>query len=282
MSKHLYKIVKGNGQIEYFQPSKLLHSLQKAGASQEVSDRILDHIEGELEDGMETSVIYRHAFELLKKSKPSTAAKYDLKRALLRLGPSGYPFEKFIGNIWEKLGYKVQVGVMVQGKCIEHEVDVVAENANEVIMMECKYHNYHDTRSDIKTALYVHARMEDLRSHWEKKHPGGEKSFHGRLVTNTQFSSTALQYSQCAGLEVLSWSYPKGKGLAQLIDEVGLHPITCLTSLTEEQTKRILNDGHVLCKDIEKALKGMRLKGKEKEKILQEAQELCQYKPRKK
>lgn len=278
MAKKLFRIIKGNGASEYFQTDKLLNSLERSGANETEAQRIVDHIQNELEDGMRTEDIYHHAFDLLKKTKPSMAAKYDLKKALLRLGPSGYPFEKFIGKLWEKQGYKVQVGVVVTGRCIEHEVDVIAENDEEVIMMECKYHNYHDTKSDIKTALYVHARMEDLKAHWQKKHPNSKKKFKGCLVTNTQFSHTAIEYANCVGLNIIAWSYPQGKGLARLIDKVGLHPITCLTSLTEEQSKQLLNSGHVLCKDVAKGITTLRLKKNQREKVLQEAEEVCQLK----
>jgi hypothetical protein len=282
MSKKLFQVLKGNGELEYFQPSKLLHSLKRAGASPKVARRILQHVESELQDGMKTSKIYHDAFELLKQTRPSHAAKYDLKRALLKLGPSGYPFEKFIGKIWERMGYKVQVGVMVQGHCIEHEVDVVAENDDEVIHMECKYHNYSDTRSDVKTALYVHARMEDLKKGWYERYGKDGKTFRGMLVTNTQFSTTAVEYASCVGLEVLSWSYPSGKGLAQIIDEVGLHPITSLTSLNNHQISQLLQEGHVLCKDIGPGIKKLRLKKDEKARVMEEASELCEYHPQKK
>jgi hypothetical protein len=276
MAKKLFQIIKGNGETEYFQPEKLHHSLKRAGSDSKTARRIIDHIENELKDGMKTLDIYTHAFDLLKKTKPSMAAKYDLKKALLRLGPSGYPFERFIGKLWEKQGYKVEIGKMVSGICIEHEVDVIAENEHEVVMMECKYHNYHDIKSDIKTALYVHARMEDLKAHWQAKHGDSKKTFKGCLVTNTQFSHTAIKYAECVGLNIVAWSYPAGKGLAQLIDKVGLHPITCLTSLTEEQSKQMLNDGHVLCKDVAKGLPSLRLKKEQREKVLQEAEEVCQ------
>ncbi len=276
MSKKLFQIIKGNGATEYFQTEKLHHSLKRAGADTKTARRIIDHIENELEDGMKTIDIYNHAFDLLKKTKPSMAAKYDLKKALLKLGPSGYPFEKFIGKLWEKQGYKVKVGQMVEGQCIEHEVDVIAENENEIIMMECKYHNYHDVKSDIKTALYVHARMQDLKARWDERHGDSKKTFRGCLVTNTQFSHTAIKYAECVGLEILAWSYPQGKGLAQIIDRVGLHPITCLTSLTEDQSKQLLNSGHVLCKDVTKGISTLKLKKGQREEVLQEAQEVCQ------
>jgi hypothetical protein len=276
MSNKTFKVVKWSGESEFFQPDKLVGSLKRAGATEDVSQRILSHIEHELKDGMKTSEIYQHAFELLKKNTPVVAARYDLKKAIMRLGPSGYPFEKFIGNIWQRLGYQVKTGTVVMGRCIEHEVDVLAENAKEVLMMECKYHNYHDTQSDVKTALYVHARMEDLKSHWEKKHRDSGKKFKGYLVTNTKLSSTAIQYAECVGLNVISWSYPAGNGLAKIIDQVGLHPITCLTTLTEGHIRTLLNDGNVLCRDVIPNLNKLNLSKEEKERVTQEAMELCQ------
>jgi len=279
-SKRLYKVIKWNGDTEWFRSEKLANSLKRAGASDEIIQRIVSHVEQELEDGMKTSEIYQHAFDLLKKNMPVVAARYDLKKAIMRLGPSGYPFEKFVGNIWKRLGYKVRTGVMVPGKCIEHEVDVIAENDKEILMMECKYHNYHDTLSDIKTALYVHARMQDLKAYWEKKHRKTGKNFKGYLVTNTKFSNTALQYAKCVGLNVISWSYPNGGGLAEIIDRVGLHPVTCLTTLTEGHIKTLLDQGNVLCRDAIANIKSLHLSPEEQARVEQEAMELCQLPPR--
>lgn len=278
MDKKLFRVIKWNGETEYFQPEKLLGSLKRSGASDKVADRVLHHIVSELEDGMKTETIYQHAFELLKKTAPVVAARYDLKKAIMRLGPSGYPFEKFIGHMWELLGYSVKTGVMMQGKCIDHEVDVVAEKEDEILMMECKYHNIHTTKSDIKAALYVHARMEDLEAFWKKNNPDSATNFKGCLVTNTKFSSSAITYAECVGLHVISWSYPPEQALASTIDRVGLHPLTCLTSLPERHMKTLLNQGYVLCKDIPKAIDTLSLPKEQREKIIQEALEVCQMK----
>ena len=50
------------------------------------------------------------AFNLLKANSKFVAAKYQLKRAIMELGPSGYPFESFISEVlkqiraeWKKL-----------------------------------------------------------------------------------------------------------------------------------------------------------------------------------
>jgi Holliday junction resolvase len=278
MPKRLFQVIKGNGEREYFNPEKLFHSLKRGGAPDDLANLIVEHILSELKDGMKTSEIFDHAFELLKDKRPAVAARYDLKRALMRLGPSGYPFEQFVGKIWESMGYKVQVGVIVSGKCIEHEVDVVAENGKEILMIECKYHNQNDTKSDIKTALYVHARMEDLEAGWRQKHPDSKKKFRGLLMTNTQFSSAAIQYAKCVNFEIISWDRPEGKSLKDMIDRSDMHPVTSLTSLNESQMRTLLNKGVVLCRDIPKGLNMLDLKQDHRDKIHAEAVELCRLK----
>lgn len=279
MEKRLFTVIKWNGETEFFDPEKLKNSLFRSGASETVSKRILEHIENKLTDGMKTATIYEYAFGLLKKSEPGIAARYDLKKAILRLGPSGYPFEQFVSRLFEHFGYRVQTGIMVQGHCVEHEVDVVAENNQEILMMECKYHNFHDTNSDLKTALYVHSRMEDLKAAWQEKNPSSSKIFKGYLVTNTKVSETALRYAECSGLLVISWSYPKGSGLAKLIDVAGLHPVTCLTTLTEMHIKTLLNSGHVLCRDVPQFAKDLQLSREQEKTLHRELDVLLQAKP---
>ena len=82
-------VVKVNGEKEPFNANKLRRSLEKAGARAEVCDSIVDHVVGELQNGMSTTHIYRHAFSLLRKiEKHPVAARYSMRRAVFGLGPS--------------------------------------------------------------------------------------------------------------------------------------------------------------------------------------------------
>ncbi|MBU4205067.1 ATP-binding protein, partial [Patescibacteria group bacterium] len=123
-------------------PKKLKTSLLKSGASREVVEVIAQKIESELTDGMKTKDIYRKAFSmLLKKKENIPAAKYSVRRAVMDLGPNGFPFEDFVGEIYRAKGYSVEVGKNVKGACVMHEIDVVAQNKNEIVMIEIKFHN---------------------------------------------------------------------------------------------------------------------------------------------
>lgn len=202
----------------------------------------------------------------------------------MELGPSGYPFEKFVGEILKFQGFTVQVGVMVEGHCVSHEVDVVAEKGEEHFMVECKFHNIPGVKSDVKIPLYIQARFKDVEKRWLTM-PGHEAKFHqGWLVTNTKFTGDAIQYGTCVGLNLLGWDYPINGSLNELIDNSDLHPITCLTTLTKVEKLQLLEKKILLCKEIcEKPslLDSLDISPLRNAKVLEEGHELCsQFKHR--
>jgi hypothetical protein len=243
-------VIKASGEKVAFSPEKLAKSLQRSGAREDAIGNILTEVKGHLYEGMPTKKIYKLAFGLLKKVSKPTAARYSLKKAIMELGPSGFPFEKYFAEILKHRGYKVRVGEIVQGHCVKHEVDVIAEINNHHIMVECKYHNLPGISCDVKIPLYIHSRFRDVEISW-KKLPGHENKIHqGWVVTNTKFTDDAIQYAQCAGLQLIGWNYPLLDNLKNMIDRSGLYPITCLTSLTQSEKQHLLNNKIVLSKEI--------------------------------
>lgn len=249
MSDQKIFIIKTDGTKEEFQRSKLEESLVRSGASIEVKDKIVNHISREIEDGMSTTAIYSHAFELLHKFERPVAARYSLKRAIADLGPSGFPFEKFVAEIFKAKGYTTLTDQIVDGRCVDHEIDVVAWNENKLIMAEAKFHNELGLKSDLKVALYIKARFDDLK---EKEFIFGTKRKldEGILITNTNFTAKAVQYCECAGVRLIGWNYPSSENLHDMIEDSSLHPITCLTTLSLVEKKNLMEKGVVLCKSI--------------------------------
>lgn len=267
-------VVKMDGEKELFDVNKLRASLRRAKAPQEMVDDIVEKVELELYDGMSTSNIYKRAYEILEKAQKPIAARYSLRRALADLGPTGFPFEYFVGEIFRAKGYEVKTGVMVQGRCAEHEVDMVAENETEQISMEIKFHNNIKIKSDMKVALYVKARFDDILAAQE----GDKKKHKGWLLTNTKFTKNVLSYANCAGLKLISWSYPEGGSLQDLVEETGLHPLTCLTTLPNREKTLLMNEGLVLCRDVNKNIPLLEKYGLSSETIgliQEEAQGVC-------
>lgn len=261
-----------------FEPERLRNSLKRSGANEDSIDLIVSEITNKLEEGTSTKKIYQQAFRMLKKAKPSNAARYKLKRAIMELGPTGYAFEKFIGRVFDHLGYNTTVSVVVQGKCVSHEVDVMAENENERLLIECKYHNRSGDKSDVKVPLYIHSRFNDVAHTWQEELQGS-KELKAWIATNTQFSVDAIAYGNCVGLGLLSWAYPEGNGLKDLIDRLALFPITCLTSLTWKEKDLLLEQGVMLSRDIYKdpeVLTILKLSKNRTDNTLKECTELYQ------
>lgn len=245
-----FQVTKADGEQVPFEEAKLRNSLRKAGAKEDEINHITYRIGEEMFDGISTQTIYKKAFEILKKTPGPTAAKYSIKKALLDLGPSGYPFERFVGQILHHHGFKVEVGITLQGKCVTHEIDVLALKDDQHFMIECKFHNQMGRKCDVKIPLYINSRFLDVADNWRKL-PGHENKFHqGWIVTNTRFTTDAQQYGECAGLRLLSWDYPKKNNLRHFIDRASLHPVTCLTTLSNNDKQRILDQGIVLCKEL--------------------------------
>lgn len=200
-------IQKASGKLEEFSPAKLKNSLLRSGASPELTNKIVKHLEKELFEGISTEQIYSHAFKILKKTRSLAAPNYNLKRAVMNLGPTGFPFEQLLARVLTRLGCQVQTNQVVAGQCLSHEIDVTAIFHNQTYLIEAKYHNRPGRKEEVKTALYLYARFLDLK----------EKFDQAWLITNTKVTSEVKKYAQCVGLKVTSWDYPEDQSLRKLI-----------------------------------------------------------------
>lgn len=267
-------ITKADGSQEAFDPAKLEHSLALAGASSTARARVVAKVIGELRPGVRTEDIYHHAFETLKQEDHlPVAARYSVKRAVFQLGPSGYPFESFLAEVLRANGWSARAEVTLMGRCVSHEVDVLAEKQGKRVGIEAKFHNDPGGKVDVKDALYVKARYDDL-----KQAPlSSSRVDEGWLVTNTTFTRNAIRYARCSNLTLLGWDYPKTRGLLSLIEEGKVHPITCLTSLSESEKRRLLDNKIVLCKSVTTShlLQEYGIKPDKFPRVLDEARLLC-------
>ncbi len=243
-------IVKANGKREIFDPEKLRFSLLNAGASAENTEEVLKKLLPDLRSGMSTHDIYREAFHVLSGISRPAARRYSLRRAVMQLGPSGFPFEDFVAEILRAKGFECATRQTVLGGCVPHEMDVVAWNEKKLIMIEAKFHNELGIKSDLKVALYIHARFEDLKDNVFKYGGKDRRVTDSWLITNTKFSSTAIHYAECKNMTLIGWNYPERGNLQDMIEEEGLHPITCLTTLSDEEKRHLLSMGVVLCSAI--------------------------------
>ena len=270
---HLMKITKSDGTLQLFEEEKLVSSLRRVGANPDTIDDIVDEVEREMWEGMTTADIYHRAFALLRKHSAPTAVRYSIRRAMFDLGPDGFPFEKFVARIFKIWGYEAVTDQTILGTCVEHEVDVVAWKDDELAMSEVKFHNEFGLKSDLKVSLYVKARFDDLAD-TTLNYGGKNRKLTGRyLFTNTKFTEAAIAYGTCKDLKMISWNYPSIGSLHKIIEEHGLYPLTCLTSLSHQHKRDLLAKGFITCSDIlanRDILKDIGLKDEEATKALGE------------
>lgn len=271
-------IIKSSGEKVKFSLDKLKTSLKSTGADNQTIKKIIDTVKGELYQGISTKEIYNRAFVLLKKKKSYLASKYKLKKAIYELGPTGFPFERFIGAILKYSGYKTEVDKTLQGQCVTHEIDVIAHKNNETTVIECKFHNEAGLNCNVKTPLYINSRYNDVKAHWNANSKNKSILTNGWVVTNTRFTQDAVQYGKCVNLYLLSWDSPKNNALKDRIDRLGLYPITVSTLLTNREKQFLLSRDVVLCRELigdSFYLDHLGISEIRKDKILNEIKMLC-------
>jgi len=276
-AKSVIQVRKNNGELVPFEIIKLKEALRRSGAAEIEIEAIALQVQSSLYEGIKTKKIFELAYSLLGKLSNRSAGRFKLKRALFELGPSGFPFEQFVGKIIENEGYTVQTGQFIQGRCVRHEVDVVASKPGKVIMAECKFHQSEGIKSDVKISLYVHSRFQDIGYKIQEDSSYKNVHFQPMLVTNTRFTDDAVQFAECSGLKLLSWDYPSGNGLKDKIDRLHFYPVTVLKSLNRQEVLGLLDKGIVLCSDIVKhpeLLDGLHVPDQRIKTIRQEAQTL--------
>lgn len=271
-------VKKASGDEELFSVEKLERSLQNAGADYEQIQKIIVDIENWIYNGASTKKIYSRAFSILRRNKTAAALRYKLKKAMLEFGPSGYPFENFIGQLFEAQGFQTEVGIVVDGKCITHEMDVIATKQNNQHLVECKYSKDQGKHVSVQVPLYVRSRVDDIVNKRKESDIFQGFLFTGWVITNTRFSGDSLRFGECSGLKLLAWDFPAGNGLKELIEKLKIYPLTILNSLTKTEKQFLINKEIVSCNQLQKStgiLNSMNLNEKKLKSILSELSHIC-------
>lgn len=235
------QVIKYSGDIEKFSAKKIYATIRDAGGSKQLANDAIKEVKKKYHKNITTKEILEILLKFLKK-EPGVSEKYNLKRAIMDLGPTGFPFEKYFAKILENYGFQTKVGVKIKGKIIYHEVDIIA-NKKKKYMIECKYHNESGTITRLHPAMYTYARFLDLKRH---------QFYKGWLVTNTKCSDDAKLYAKGSGLKITSWKYPENQSLQKLIERNNLYPITVLTTIDSKIKEKLFENGIFMIKDFEK------------------------------
>ncbi len=242
MRQRHFRVLKESGEKQRFSKRKFLQSMFKAGLDKRAANEVLKSLLPEFKEGISTKRIYQKARAHIQKRSRRAASAYSLRRSLLHFGPDGFAFEKYIAEVLKLYGYEVEVSRTLKGFCVTHEVDIVAWKDDKTIFVECKFHNRLGRKEDVKTPLYVDSRRRDL----EKTYDFDEFW----LVINTEFTSDALQYGQCAGLVLKALGDNGGSNLFEFIKQVAAYPITCLNTLRKKDIPLLIEREFFLVRDL--------------------------------
>jgi hypothetical protein len=219
-----------SGKRQKYNPQKIYRTCIRAGASKQLANEIVDEISDQIYDGISTKKLLGMVLDSLRRHQADAlACRYDLKNAIMRMGPAGFAFETYLCRVFEKHGYGTRLRQHIKGLCVKHEIDLILEKDGKRSMVEVKYHNSPGIYTGLKEAMYTYSRFLDLSEGYEAK--TCEKFDEAWLATNTRSSLEARKYAMCRGIRLLGWKHPKNRGLERMIEAKGLYPVTVLHGL---------------------------------------------------
>jgi len=242
VAQRIFFIYKSDGRKVKFNPNKILSTCIRAGASRSIAQRILKKVSSDVYNEMKTSDIYKLVLQAISEEKNGVGLhqRYQLKEAIMRLGPSGFAFENYVADLLPYYDLEVYgIRVKIKGKCTVHEIDVIGVSDTRQFMIECKHDSYHGSYVGLKVALYTHARFLDT-----------SPRFFGEMIfCNSKISESAKKYANCIGQQVYSWRYPSEKSLEKIIGKNKLYPITIL-NLTSKELEIFYGIDLMIAKDL--------------------------------
>src|SRR3972149_2392994 len=113
-------VINRDGSEAVFDDNRIIHTMERVGVPRELYDRVLAHIKEKVQadNTISTDEIFYHIREFLIDKDKKSALRLNLRQAIFELGPTGFPFEKYLGEIFESQRYKVEVDLIMEGECV--------------------------------------------------------------------------------------------------------------------------------------------------------------------
>ncbi|MEK7546206.1 MAG: ATP cone domain-containing protein [Patescibacteria group bacterium] len=241
-------IVKSTGATESFSREKLRGGLRRSGVPDHLVDRILNAVAERVKNGTTTRQIAALVNQQLKRESRAHSYRYTLREGLLKLGPAGFKFEKYVGSILNAYGYETSYPEEFHGACVDHEVDILAKKDGKTVMIEAKFRNDFDYFVKLRDVMAAWTRFQDLNDGARQgKCPKFDSLW---IVTNGKISSRSMKFGECKGIRLLGWNYPKDESFAHFVDHASLYPITVLHELSAKELASLSDREMMLCRDV--------------------------------
>jgi len=243
------QILTSGGKKVPYEEARVRKSIERTGASPELVDEITTRVSNGVKPGMSTNEIYAMVAEELKKMSRRYSSRFNLRSAILKFGPTGFTFEKYVASILGAHKFEAKIPEEeLQGSCVLHEVDVIAEKDGRRMFVEAKFRNDYNDHVTLKDTMATWARFLDLVDgaavglcpHFDEPW----------IITNARFSDRAKQFGVCKGIHMIGWSFPEVRSFAELVDHTMLYPITVLDDLQQSELDALAKEGIMLCKEV--------------------------------
>jgi hypothetical protein len=241
-------IIKSNGERVIFNPNKIRKTLRRAGARTETVEKVIEAVTPLVSDGMTTKQVFRVVRRELRKVSRRVANRYNLRNALLKLGPAGFKFEKYVASILTAYQYQTELPTdELPGLCVRHEIDVIARKNGRTVMIEAKFRNRFGDTVNLKDTMATWSSFLDMVEGSKMgKCPKFDEIW---IVTNGRFSERALQFGTCRGMHLVGWGAEE-HSLPRLVDHAALYPITVLDDLRQWELDGFSENNLMLCREI--------------------------------
>ena len=234
-------VIKSDGTKERFDKKKIIRTCIRARVDEKTAREIADYIEDHIKEGFSTGMIFRMIVKELEKRKHNSAFLIGLRDSVSEIDPES--FELFIKKILEYLGYSVEWNKIIAGKCVEHQVDLIAEKDEKKTLVECKHHNNPHRFCGLEVCLQVQARLEDILDGFKEKRNRYNFS-QAWIFTNSKFSQHAKRYAEGKSILLTGWRYRGSMSLESLVETNKLYPITVLQ--IDPRTRKQLFDRNII------------------------------------
>ena len=242
MAPKKFLIYKADGRRVQFNENKILSTCIRAGASKKTAKRILKKVKSKIYRNTTSYDVYKKVLNVISQEKDLKALhqRYQLKNAIMRMGPAGFAFENYVASLLEYYDFQATgIRSKIKGKCATHEIDVIGMREDSKFLIECKYHSKHGVYTGLKESLYTHARFLDM-----------QPRFSGEIIfCNTKVSNHAKKYAKCTRQQIFSWRYPAKNSLEKIIEKYNLYPITIL-NLSQNELRILSESNMMIAKDL--------------------------------
>jgi hypothetical protein len=243
-----FNVTKYDGTKQAFNREKIIRTAIRMGATRQAAEQIVDEIENKAYDGISTRKILQMLYAILKRHRPTLKHQIDLRRSLSLL-KSAPDFEQYIQQLLREHGYKVTPNQIIQGKCVQHEVDAIATKDNRTCFVEVKHHIKYHTPTGLDIPRIARAVLEDI-TEGHQLGQNNHKIDYAMIVCNTKLSDYAKQYSDCRKISHIGWSSPQNQDLQTMIETKKLYPITILKGLNTYTRNQLTSNGIITLKQL--------------------------------